>query len=720
MATHDVGQSELRKLRLMISSNHDQEAAYQFDSNRYSSDRSIPAREQANNGDPEPCANHAPPSSDIQNVPSFPDQPFLLDKDESNGIPPPTQQQREYIHTSSPIAITSNPSIHRASQNSEPEQQQPQPQHQRRRRGIKISPEVTVNDGHRQEMGQPVSKISSSNRPRGRSIMHELFESESRRRSQSETISSSNEHERSSSRDAHKSDRDKQGTHQGEAKHPLLQATVNERAQNRQVSEEDRVAALTSGSTARPAEAAKEAAQYVDGNSTLLPRPVRSPMRLTPAPLESQSISPRTRAPPSRSYSYNLDRTTSSLRESRRLSIMSSGAKSPASNYLSQWKRDSNGGSVEPDGKGQTFGDNNEYVIGRQVGYGGFSVIKEAHTFESNEPVLRAVKILRRHFPGRSEDENECLRREFEHEISVWRLLKHPHILQLLADFTTSFAIFCVIPLNKGGTLRDIYDRSIIQRSRKTSTVSNRSLARSPDIRDSDSSLWSDHLLPLAIAKRYLFQLALAIKYLHSEMRIVHRDIKLENCLIDDSNTDRDEHGTGKLLLCDFGMADFLPSSERDPYQPNPLHEQWGFNSEETVPRIGPAKTSTSIAGSADYASPELINSGRPIHEPSIDIWAYGVLAYAVLVSEMPFRHKNGLRQATATVILNGEWDHNKLTDAIGQRQAASGSDHAKAAAELAAGCMCKDVSSRWDICGILECGFLRECQPVPALDARL
>ena len=550
--------------------------------------------------------------------------------------------------------------------------------------------------------------------------MHELFESESRRRSHSETISSTNERERSSSRDVHRSDRDKQGAHHGEAKHPLLQATVDERAQDQQVSEQDRVAALTSGSTARPAEAAREAAQYINGNSTLSPRRVRSPMQLTPAPLESQSVSPRTRTAPLRSYSYNLDRSTGSLRGSRRISMISSGTKSPASNYLSQWKRDSNGESVEPDGKGQTFGDNNEYVIGRQVGYGGFSTIKEAHTFQSNEPVLRAVKILRRHFPGRSEDENECLRREFEHEISVWRNLKHPHVLQLLADFTTSFATFCVIPLNKGGTLRDIYDRSVIQRSRKPSTVSNRSLSRSPDMQDADTKSGQDHLLPLAIAKRYLFELALAIEYLHSEMRIIHRDVKLENCLIDDSNADRDEHGAGKLLLCDFGMASFLPSSERDPYQPNPLHEQWSYNSEETSPRIGPAKTSTSIAGSADYASPELINSGRPIYEPSIDIWAYGVLAYAVLVSEMPFRHKNGLRQATATVILNGEWDHNKLTGAIGQRSAQPGLEHAIAAAELAAGCMCKDVSGRWSISKILGCGFLRECQSLSVLDTHL
>lgn len=58
---------------------------------------------------------------------------------------------------------------------------------------------------------------------------------------------------------------------------------------------------------------------------------------------------------------------------------------------------------------------------------------------------------------------------------------------------------------------------------------------------------------PMILIKIYAFQIARALAYLHAS-KIVHRDIKPQNILIDPS--------TNRVYLCDFGSAKHLKSSK--------------------------------------------------------------------------------------------------------------------------------------------------------------
>jgi len=95
--------------------------------------------------------------------------------------------------------------------------------------------------------------------------------------------------------------------------------------------------------------------------------------------------------------------------------------------------------------------------------------------------------------------------------------------------------------------------------------------------------------------------LAEAVKYLH-EMNIVHKDIKLENILFDNT-TDLN------VAITDFGFS---------------------------LIRTPDDSLITSYNGTTNYASPELL-FGIPHDGYKSDIWALGVCLYILLTGEYPF-----------------------------------------------------------------------------------
>lgn len=286
---------------------------------------------------------------------------------------------------------------------------------------------------------------------------------------------------------------------------------------------------------------------------------------------------------------------------------------------------------------------------------------------ENGKPVIDAVKIVRKQQSNKSEFENEALQSQFDHEVEMWRFLRHPYILPLIKVYTTEYATFCITKLNKGGTLFDL-----IRDTRRKNKVG-----------------LSRHLV-----KRYAYQLASAMRYLHNDVCVVHRDIKLENCLIDMTVPNAETDG-GDVLLCDFGMADFIVRDDREAQGPHSIGENQN---------IGPADTSTSVQGSLQYAAPELFNaSGSVMFSPAADIWAYGIVLYALLTATLPFNE--GLDSKTTMKILKGDWDQDLVRTAEALKDGG-----VEEALTLLRGCLEMDIEQRWTVSDILESDFLRDC----------
>jgi serine/threonine protein kinase len=369
--------------------------------------------------------------------------------------------------------------------------------------------------------------------------------------------------------------------------------------------------------------------------------------------------------------SYTFERNGSlrqSMRQASRRSTGSSG-KSPASAFLSMWTSpEETAPASQPDDEGQMVG--TEYVLGKQIGFGGFSTVKEAYKVEESGGTKRlAVKIVKKHVTGKSERENDQVQAEFDHEVRIWRYLHHPHILSLEAVYETDYATFCFTKLAIGGTLFDL-------------------------IKSHRSGL------DMTLAKKYSYQLASAIRYLHEDARVVHRDIKLENCLLDPVKSE-DGTETANLVLCDFGMAEWMTTDNvggpLDPYD-NPADRPPPKN-------IGPSGSSTSVAGSLEYASPELLQSSAGLIDPTVDVWAFGVVVYATIAGSRPFQH--GFAPRVQANIIKGEWDQQAVlansTD-LGARQEAL---------QLMRGCLEMDTKARWTIRRVLDCTWLQGCAEI-------
>ena len=154
-------------------------------------------------------------------------------------------------------------------------------------------------------------------------------------------------------------------------------------------------------------------------------------------------------------------------------------------------------------------------------------------------------------------------------EIEIMSSIDHPNILKLYEYFETDDCIYLVLHLCHGG---DLFER-IINRSRLSEKLS----------------------------AKYTLQMLSAIKYLHNH-NIVHRDLKLENFLLD---TNDDDCG---IKLTDFGYSRYLDE----------------------------LKLLRDSVGTVYYASPEVFRQ-KGVTE-KVDIWSIGVIVYMMLSGNPPFK----------------------------------------------------------------------------------
>uniref|UniRef100_A0A0B6ZQP0 non-specific serine/threonine protein kinase n=1 Tax=Arion vulgaris TaxID=1028688 RepID=A0A0B6ZQP0_9EUPU len=229
----------------------------------------------------------------------------------------------------------------------------------------------------------------------------------------------------------------------------------------------------------------------------------------------------------------------------------------------------------------------NRFQLLKTLGEGTYGKVKLALDKATGEHV--AIKYIKK---TKIEDKNDLNR--IRREIQILSSLRHKHIVNIREVFEKKDKIVLVLDYAQGGELYDY-------------------LNRMGQLAESE-------------ARRIFRQIVSAIHYCHQN-DIVHRDLKLENIILDDK---------GNVKIADFGLANY-----------------YSHNS-----------TLKTFCGSPLYASPEIVN-GNPYHGPEVDVWSLGVILYTLVYGAMPFESNNlvSLKQQIS------EGDYNvpsKLSDAAG------------------------------------------------------
>lgn len=203
------------------------------------------------------------------------------------------------------------------------------------------------------------------------------------------------------------------------------------------------------------------------------------------------------------------------------------------------------------------------YVLGSTLGEGEFGKVKMGWRKDGKHPSQAAIKLIRRDsLPRGSEREYKVHR-----EISALKKLVHPNIVRLEEVLRNDKYIGIVLEYASGGELFDY-------------------ISEHRHLKDS-------------MACRLFAQLISGVWYMHSK-GIVHRDLKLENLLLDKHKN---------VIITDFGFV--------NTFQKHDL-----------------MKTS---CGSPCYAAPELVLSNEPYESCKADVWSLGVILYAMLAGYLPF-----------------------------------------------------------------------------------
>ncbi|KAG5830474.1 hypothetical protein ANANG_G00311010 [Anguilla anguilla] len=215
------------------------------------------------------------------------------------------------------------------------------------------------------------------------------------------------------------------------------------------------------------------------------------------------------------------------------------------------------------------------YELLETLGRGTYGKVKKAIEIHTGRKV--AIKSVRKE---KIKDEQDMA--HIRREIEIMSSLRHPHIISVYEVFENKDKIVIVMEYASKGELYDF--------------ISER------------------HRLSERETRRFFRQIVSAVHYCHKN-GVVHRDLKLENVLLDENCN---------IKIADFGLS-------------NLYHKD---------------RLLQTFCGSP-LASPEIVN-GRPYRGPEVDSWALGVLLYTLVYGTMPFDggdHRNLIRQ-----ISNGEY----------------------------------------------------------------
>ena len=201
------------------------------------------------------------------------------------------------------------------------------------------------------------------------------------------------------------------------------------------------------------------------------------------------------------------------------------------------------------------------YQIVDELGHGGMAIVYKAR--DTTLGRLVAIKLI---LPGQQQTDRFLKR--FVREAKALAQLSHPNILKVLDYGEYQGSPYLVTEFMPGGSLLDLMGGP----------------------------------MPAGEAATLLLPIAYALNHAHRQ-KIIHRDVKPENILINDS---------GQPMLADFGVVKLIDSDES-----------------QSLTGTG------ALVGTPSYMAPEQVN-GRAVTSRT-DVYALGVIFFELVTGRKPF-----------------------------------------------------------------------------------
>ncbi|XP_078675696.1 MAP/microtubule affinity-regulating kinase 3-like isoform X30 [Branchiostoma floridae x Branchiostoma belcheri] len=203
-----------------------------------------------------------------------------------------------------------------------------------------------------------------------------------------------------------------------------------------------------------------------------------------------------------------------------------------------------------------------KYRLLKTIGKGNFAKVKLARHVPTGKEV--AIKII-----DKTQLNPSSLQKLFR-EVRIMKMLNHPNIVKLFEVIETEKTLYLVMEYASGG---EVFDYLVAHGRMKEKE-----------------------------ARAKFRQIVSAVQYCHQK-RVVHRDLKAENLLLDSDMN---------IKIADFGFSnEFTPGNKLDTF-----------------------------CGSPPYAAPELFQ-GKKYDGPEVDVWSLGVILYTLVSGSLPFDGQN-------------------------------------------------------------------------------
>ena len=210
-----------------------------------------------------------------------------------------------------------------------------------------------------------------------------------------------------------------------------------------------------------------------------------------------------------------------------------------------------------------------DFIIQKKLGEGHFGSVNLVTSKLTKK--LYAMKEIK-------EDryKSEKQRKEIEKEIKLLENLHHPHVITYFTSFREDGCFYIINEYINGGSLEDLLKKNIAQ---------NKLI--------DERTLWD-----------FLVQSLSGLLYLHVNKKIIHRDIKPDNILIDLE---------GRIKISDFGVS--------------------AIKSEEVEDLV---KCHGTIAGPIQFMAPEMALGGS--YDFKSDIYMLGLTFFILMSNQLPER----------------------------------------------------------------------------------